>query len=85
MGARGTEWSEGTPLTGYFITEVSSVNWKVILARKARKAGKARKAILSRFSRLSSLSRKLSDTPVIFQLPVAALTNEYAGKVPHTD
>ncbi len=47
VGARGTEWSIETPLIGYFTIEVSSVNWKVILARNARKAGKARKAILA--------------------------------------
>jgi hypothetical protein len=41
--------------------------------------------VLSLFSRLSSLSRKLPDTPVPFQLPVAALTIECAGKAAHTD
>jgi hypothetical protein len=59
---------------------------------KGAKTGKGEKGnyfstlgVLSRLSRLSSLSRNLLDTPVPFQLPVAALTNECAGKVPHTD
>jgi hypothetical protein len=38
VGARGTEWSEGTPLIAYFTIEVSSVNSKNLPARKVSKS-----------------------------------------------